>query len=389
MSESVLKTLEAERFFRMIPERERRFEEASGAFPKLDYPANKLAEKLHPGKQFLKVLKVRELAPDCRSFILGPDPEKGTENLAYFDAGQFLSVTVHTAKGLLSRPYTIVSSPKDALRGFYEIAVRYREGGAVSTAVFETWREGTAVEASEPMGFFTYEPLRDSRLLVLASGGSGVTPFVSLARAVKEGTEDAELVIFSGNMTRERAVYQEELAELAEACDRIRFIPVFSDEVYTESESGLITEELIRQYTGDREFTLFVCGPAGLVSSLRNLRETGSLPVRNVRVEENETEIRENGDSCFRLTVHRGKSSAVIPAPAGLTLLRALEEGGIRAPSACRTGSCGFCRARLISGSFETPENLDRRRAADAVYGYVHPCCTYPLSDMEIEIREE
>jgi hypothetical protein len=32
------------------------------------------------------------------------------------------------------------------------------------------------------------------------------------------------------------------------------------------------------------------------------------------------------------------------------------------------------------------PEETDGRRIADAKFGYIHPCCSYPLSDIEIHV---
>jgi len=68
------------------------------------------------------------------------------------------------------------------------------------------------------------------------------------------------------------------------------------------------------------------------------------------------------------------------------TVLVALERAGIEAPSHCRSGECGWCRSRLVSGDVFTPESLEARRKADLKAGYIHPCCTYPLSDLMIEI---
>ena len=71
------------------------------------------------------------------------------------------------------------------------------------------------------------------------------------------------------------------------------------------------------------------------------------------------------------------------------TVLVALERAGIAAPSHCRSGECGWCRSRLDNGEVFTPPELDARRAADIRNGYIHPCCTYPLSDLTVEIWPE
>ena len=67
-------------------------------------------------------------------------------------------------------------------------------------------------------------------------------------------------------------------------------------------------------------------------------------------------------------------------------ILRALERGGVSAPSRCRSGECGFCHSRLVSGRCYTPASCDGRREADKIYGYIHPCIAFPREDITIEV---
>ena len=62
------------------------------------------------------------------------------------------------------------------------------------------------------------------------------------------------------------------------------------------------------------------------------------------------------------------------------------QAAGIAAPAHCRSGECGWCHSRLVSGEVYCPKSVDGRREADYIYGYIHPCCSFPLSDLVIEI---
>ena len=53
----------------------------------------------------------------------------------------------------------------------------------------------------------------------------------------------------------------------------------------------------------------------------------------------------------------------------------------------CRSGLCGACRIKVISGDYFVPKVGDGRRMADIKFGYVHSCKAYPLSDMTIKIN--
>ena len=91
----------------------------------------------------------------------------------------------------------------------------------------------------------------------------------------------------------------------------------------------------------------------------------------------------------YSLTVKRFGKTDVVPMKASETVLVAIERAGIEAPSHCRGGECGWCRARMDSGKVFIPEELDARRKADVATGHIHPCCSYPLSDLVIEIWPE
>ena len=49
-------------------------------------------------------------------------------------------------------------------------------------------------------------------------------------------------------------------------------------------------------------------------------------------------------------------------------------------------GQCGWCHSRLVSGEVFIPDEADGRREADKKFGWIHPCCTYPLSDIELDV---
>ena len=65
----------------------------------------------------------------------------------------------------------------------------------------------------------------------------------------------------------------------------------------------------------------------------------------------------------------------------------AIERAGIPAPARCRSGECGWCRSKLVSGTVYIPaENDTGRRYIDKACGYIHPCAAFPTSDIVIEV---
>ena len=88
----------------------------------------------------------------------------------------------------------------------------------------------------------------------------------------------------------------------------------------------------------------------------------------------------------FKLTVVQCGEEYDTTASADEPLLVAAERAGIAAPSRCRSGECGWCRSKLLSGRVYVPEKTDGRRMADVEFGYIHPCSSFAMSDIVLEV---
>ena len=383
-------------FTKMTPTRQAKIDAAPAtSVPTLDsYVPNQIANALHPKAQYLKVAKSEEEAGNSKRYYLVPNPEKGTEALAWFSAGQYLSVTLKIGNMTLTRPYSIASSPREALEGSYMLTIQKVEGGLASQFIHDNWQVGTEVTASAPLGNFTYEPLRDAKTVVGVVGGSSITPFRSLAMAIADGDEDCDLILLYGSRTLEETMFQKDLKELEANCSRIKLVNIFSDEQRESYEHGFITAELIKKYAPEGEFSLFVCGPQVMRNFVDKEIATLGLRKKFIRNElfgeyfgpAKEADYPANVAPAFRVTVRIAGTEQTITAPSDVSLLRSLEAAGIAAPAHCRSGECGWCHSRLVSGEVYTPKSVDGRREADLLYGYIHPCCSFPLSDLTIEV---
>ena len=381
-------------FTKMTPTREAKIEAAPAkALPATDsYLPNKIAKALHPNKQYVKVAEVIEQSADTKTFWLEADPSKGTEALAWFSAGQYLSVSLEIGPMKLTRPYSLSSSPREALAGRYGLTIKRVEGGLASNYILDNWTVGTEVIVSEPLGVFTYEPLRDAKVIIGIAGGSGITPFRSLAKAIADGDEDAEMILLYGSRTLADAVFQEEFKALEGP--KFKLVNVLSNETQEGCEQGFITAELIKKYAPAGEYSIFLCGPQAMYNFVDKEIATLNLRKKFIRHElfgeyfnpAKEADYPSNVAPAVKITVRIAGSEQTITAPADTSILRSLEAAGIAAPAHCRSGECGWCHSRLISGEVYCPKSLDGRREADYLYGYIHPCCSFPLTDLVIEV---
>ena len=382
---------------KIIPTRRATIEKASAELPQYDYNANKVMRALHPNVQHVVVSAVKELN-GAKRFTLAPDKKAGTEALAYFRAGQYISVSLNIGKSVLTRAYSLCGAPADALKGTYDIVVKQMSGGFASDYILKNWKAGTKVDISAPSGFFCYEPLRDAKEIVGIAGGSGIAPFMAIAKAIADGTEDASMTLLYGSKKESEILFKDELDALASGCDKLKVVYVLSDEQKDGYENGFISADIIKKYAPEGDYSVFVCGSQGMYDFIEGECEKLALPKRRVRMdaygeyrltERDSAEVQQNSEKTYKLTVVTADGQKTVDAKANETILVALERAGIKAPSKCRSGECGFCRSRLAAGEVYMPEKVERRRQFDRKAGYIHPCCTYPKSDCTITINYE
>ncbi len=371
------------------------FETASAAPETVD-PIGNVAREWHPGKLDLVVTDIRKASPTAKTVRF---EKAGGGKLPPFYAGQFIALDFEIDGKIVSRPYSISSAPFEARKdpGYVEITVRRSKGdGFIADFVNDGLKVGTTIKGNIGLGQFYYEPLRDAHHIMALAGGVGITPFASMAKEIANGTMDAELTILYGSVASNDIILKEELAALES--DRVHVVNVLSgDEPGWTGERGFLSAELIKKYSkGDTSY--FICGPQVMYRFLREEIKKLDVPARRIRFEvfgqaKDITTFPgypvEKKDETYTLTVMRGIHKDEIPAKATESLVVALERAGIRIETACRSGECGFCRTKVLSGEYYIcPEN-DGRRMADRDFNYVHACAAYPLSDMTIKIPIE
>jgi len=375
-------------FKKLLPARQERITKAPATPIRLPN-VNVLALSLHPDRQYLKITAVKDESGDVRRFRL--EPKEGS--LAYFRPGQYLSFFLEIDGSTLTRPFSIVSSPKDSKEGFYEICIK-NTGAFASKWIFENWKVGTDIFCSGPEGHFYYDEARDASFIIGVAGGIGITPLLSMARAVAQGTLNVKMTLIYGCNTASEMLFADELKGYA-SDDRFKVVYVTANEEVDGAEQGLITAELLKKYADTAEATIFVCGPQAMYRYLDGEFAPLNLTPKTLR-RELFGEIKDvaacsgypagKQDETFTLTVRMGFDTYTVKASGGETLLVAMERAGIKPPSRCRSGECGFCRSLMTSGNVFIPPEEESRRYADRSTGQIHPCCSFPLSDVELYV---
>ena len=385
------------KFRNMAKTREKVIEKAPEKEITGEFAINTNAEHLHPGILNLVIDDIIDHdKASSKTYVLRRPDGKA---LPFFRAGQYICVKMKIGESTVSRAYSLSSSPGEALSGRYEITVRSNPGGFAADRILSEWKKGDSLVTTEPAGRFYYEELRDEKRVIALAGGSGITPFLSMAKAIRDGVENFSLTILYGSKNERSILFRDELVKIAATCPSIKVIHVLSDENKEGFEKGFITSDLIRKYAPeDGHYSVFLCGPEAMYRFVRSEIDKLELPERLFRHKmidvtktpwERDDYSIEAKDKVFTISVRKGPDEYTIKADAGESLLTALERAGIKAPSRCRSGECGWCRSRLLSGSVYLPAENEGRRWADKKYGYIHPCASFAVSDLVIEVPGE
>jgi ferredoxin-NADP reductase len=266
--------------------------------------------------------------------------------------GQFLTFNWILDGKRIARPYSICSSPLQ--KGYLEITVKRTEGGWVSAFLNEQVNVGLTVEAWGPSGQFCFDESQHDRA-VLVAGGSGITPMMSMLRYIDDLGLITDVTLLYFVRTPRDIMFASELAQLRGSIRNFRYlvVPTRADSNWTGPSGHLTWELLTRNVTHLDSCAFFLCGPAGLMESARNILY--SLNVPNTRILQESFGARPGSsltasstNTAATLVFARSRRSCVVPE--GGTVLETAEANGIPLPSGCRQGQCGACAVRTLGG---------------------------------------
>jgi prolycopene isomerase len=176
--------------------------------PEIDmevHAVDKSMAGLHPHRLSLRVAEIIEETESAKTLRLAP----AAGELPRFRAGQYVNIFVETGGVRTSRPYSISSAPG---KPYYDITVRRKEGGFVSSYLLDEVQAGDILESTGPSGSFYHEPLSDGSDLVFLAGGSGITPFISIMREVVEQSLPLRIHLLYGSRNPEDIIFRKDLA---------------------------------------------------------------------------------------------------------------------------------------------------------------------------------
>ena len=340
-------------------------------------------------KQRIKVCSITQVNKDVRCYRF-VSAEEGIE-LQGFSAGQYINIFYKIGDTTTSRPYSIASSPREAVEeGFYELYIR--GGGFTSVWLFKNADVGAVFEASMPMGEFCIDSTSEGSIIAI-SGGMSITPLRSMARAVAQGSVNARLCLFCGFNRVEELLFYDELMELAASCESLDVVFAVANERVEGMVYGHITRELLCNKADTTNAEYFVCGSDEMYKFLESELYPLHIPSAKYHTEL-PGEVWQGAASqltddirVFTLTVDIRGEIHKAAMRSDETILLALERSGLEPESRCRSGRCKFCVAVLLEGMVYVDPSRERRSTMEIARGLINTCCTFPLSDVSLKVN--
>jgi len=297
-----------------------------------------------------------------------------------FKAGQYTRLSVEVDGVRHTRCYSIASSAHRAAS--FELTVKVAAGGLVSPYLFAAAHRGMVVGLTPPEGEFILPAPRPDRV-VLISGGSGITPVLSMLRTLCDEAHRGPVAFVYYSPHEADMPYRAELAQLSKEHPTVRILRGFTKEPERGELDGLFCDAHLKAADPAwHDAETYVCGPARLMDAVHARFDQEGLLGR--LHSEAFTPALRTADPApgSRGTVRFERSGAEIEAD-GRSLLELAEAVGLNPTYGCRMGICHTCTRRMGRG---TVRDLRTGIARTAVDTDVQLCVHVPDGDVTLDL---
>lgn len=319
-----------------------------------------------------RVVDVIDETHDVKTFVLAPNARWSTPHRA----GQFVNLEIEIDGVRTSRCYSLSSAPGDR---HLAITVKRVSGGRVSPWLHRTLRAGAVVGLSRPMGEFVLEG-QPGKLLLL-SGGSGITPVMSILRDLARRDAVDDVVFVHAARSSRDLIFARELTLLALHHPGLR-IQLWDDERRGRLDVGALASlvpDLAERQT-------MLCGPPPMMEAIgahwhalgigERLKTERFAPARPQLA-------KTSGSRPVRLKL-AGSDRTI--ETGGASLLEELEGAGLRPAYGCRMGICNTCVCRKAEG---VVENIVTGALSDQPDEEIRLCVSRARTDVTLALNSE
>lgn len=290
-------------------------------------------------------------------------------------AGQFIQLSTIINGVRQTRSFSPANAA-DGPGGALELTITAHPDGLVSQHLHRHAHAGMVVGISEAMGEFTLpSPLPPS--VVFISGGSGITPVLSMVRTLVADGLDGPITFVHYARSADDLPYADELGFLSNRGHVDLRLHL------TRESGGHFSAEHLAGIEGLEDAEVFVCGPRGLLTAVTDYHEQ-ARPNRQLHTEAftapDPIDLDPDEPVSGAITFSRSGRSVDND---GRSLLDQAEAAGLTPESGCRMGICFSCCTTKKSGTTRNVLTGDIDSETDT---QIQLCINAPVGDVEIEV---
>jgi ferredoxin-NADP reductase len=321
------------------------------------------------------VTDVRHGSHDTTTLTLRP-----TRQWKGFTAGQYVGVSVNIDGVHRTRFYSPACSQYRA-DGLIELTIKAHPHGLVSNYLYAHAEPGMVLNLSQAEGTFTLPQPRPDKILLL-SGGSGVTPLMSMLRTLCDEGYAGEVVFLHYAFTERHVAYLDELRAIEARHDNVRVVLAYTEQETGGDLHGLFHNKHLAEiapWYGEAQ--TYLCGPPGLMKTIRSHFVAHGLDDR-LHSEDFAPEQAAVDPSDVTGDLRFARTGATA-ANSGKTLLEQAEDAGLSPEYGCRMGICFSCTQVKRSGTLRNVNTGELHTDGDCE---VQLCIHVPVGDVELDI---
>ena len=304
-----------------------------------------------------------------------------------FTAGQYITIKKEIKGKELRRAYSISSSPKN---NRITIGVKKVDRGGFSDFANTKLAVGDTLELLPPEGRFTFSPSENTKNIAAFAAGSGITPIMSIARAVLEANSQNTFVLVYGNKSYAECMFYTDLVKLQLDYSK-RFFVHFTNSETMEDDAlfGRIDTSTVNYALKNKHKDLafdafYLCGPEAMIHLVTDTLIENDIDKNKIHFElftateiKEELPITEEGLTQLEVTVDDEVFSLQMNKK-GIVLDAVLKEN-IDAPYSCQGGVCSSCIARVTEGKAIMVKN-QILTDGEIEEGFILTCQAHPVT---------
>ncbi|GAB3764659.1 ferredoxin-NADP reductase [Nocardioides ginsengisegetis] len=288
-------------------------------------------------------------------------------------AGQHVQLGVEFDGARRTTRVFTVSSPDSRHGDRFTITLRANPEGVVSRYLVERATPGTMVHLSQAQGEFVLPDHVPDHVLFI-SGGSGITPVMSMLRSLQRRTHRGRVTFVHYAQSPDHQIFAAELEEIRRSGHGID-VHLLHPEL---GDPALSPAWLGRLVPGYRDVPTWACGPAPLIEAVQAAYD-GSEALRVEYFKPPRVRASEDGSTGEVAFSRSGKA-----APnTGASLLEQAEALGLRPEFGCRMGICFSCTSRKTEG---TVRNVLTGEESSLPDEDIRICVSAPVGDCAVAL---